>query len=351
MIFKTKDSLEDQIQALELALQESSAGQDRQRCERELALLRAGLKGEQEAAYHIDFHLKDNQNWAVIHDLRVECNGRVAQVDHLLIDRFLEIYVVESKSFRTKIRHAHGGWERLNFNHWEGIPCPMEQNQRHIMVLEESIEKVKLAPTRLGVVLRPRFFNVVVVQPSCSIMGELPNDARIYRMDKLVGKVRGADASTLDLWKVVSPDTLHGFAVGLVNYHKPAPKRVAAQRKTTAAPALHNDNEAAQKCQGCKGPLRTAEENYCRKNGSRFANRLLCRKCQSFAPKQKENSVEKATTLNAGESEIAARCANCGSGVDKKVVVFCRFNTKRFAGPRPVPDLPAFIQNLRTYCM
>ncbi len=59
----------------------------------------------------------------MIHDLRVQCNGRVAQADHLLIDRFLEIYVVESKSFRTKIRHAYGGWERLNFNRWKGIPA------------------------------------------------------------------------------------------------------------------------------------------------------------------------------------------------------------------------------------
>src|SRR5664279_389492 len=145
------------------ALLKAAHGQERQRYEKQLAQVRAGLKGEQEAAYHINFHLKDSKNWAVIHDLRIEWNGRVAQIDHLLVDRFLEIYVVESKSFRTKVRCANGGWERLNFNHWEGIPCPMEQNQRHIMVLEELIEARKLAPTRLGMVLPPKFFNVVVV--------------------------------------------------------------------------------------------------------------------------------------------------------------------------------------------
>lgn len=331
MIFKQKDSLDGQIQELEQALQKTAPGFERQRVEKELALLHAGLKGEQEAAYHIDFHLKDNQNWAVIHDIRLDWNGRVAQIDHLLIDRFLEIYVVESKSFRTKIRHAHGGWERLNFNHWEGIPCPMEQNQRHIIVLEELIEKMKLAPTRLGVVLRPKFFNVVVVQPSCSIMGELPNDARIYRMDKLVGKVRGADASTLDLWKVVSPETLHGFAVDLVNHHQPAPKRVAAQPKTTAAPPLHIDNKTAQKCQGCGGLLTNAEANYCRTNSVRFADQLLCRKCQGYAPKNGQKPM-KAASSETSESQIAGRCAACGTGVDKKVAAFCRFNSKRFSG-------------------
>jgi hypothetical protein len=44
------------------------------------------LKGEKEAAYHIDFHLKDSRHWAVIRDMRVEWNKRVAQIDHLSID-------------------------------------------------------------------------------------------------------------------------------------------------------------------------------------------------------------------------------------------------------------------------
>src|SRR4051794_25489368 len=111
----------------------------RNRLERDLAIARAGVQGEKEAAYHIDFNLKDSKNWAVIHDLSIEWNGRVAQIDHLLLNRLLEIHVVETKSFRTKIRFANGGWERLNFGHWEGIPSPAEQNERHILVLKELL--------------------------------------------------------------------------------------------------------------------------------------------------------------------------------------------------------------------
>ena len=85
MIFKQKDALDDQITALDKAVEDALPGRERQRLEKDVALVRAGLKGEKEAAYHIDFHLKDSQNWAVIHDLRVEWNGRVAQIDHLLI--------------------------------------------------------------------------------------------------------------------------------------------------------------------------------------------------------------------------------------------------------------------------
>ncbi len=60
-------------------------------------MVRSGIKGEEEAAYHINFALKDSKTWVAIHDLRLKCNGRVAQMDHLLIDRFLELYVIESK--------------------------------------------------------------------------------------------------------------------------------------------------------------------------------------------------------------------------------------------------------------
>ena len=61
--------------------------------EREIRTVRAGEKGEREAAYEIDFYHGPSRNWAVIHDLRIEYEGRVAQIDHLLIGRFLDVWV------------------------------------------------------------------------------------------------------------------------------------------------------------------------------------------------------------------------------------------------------------------
>jgi hypothetical protein len=78
-----------------------------------------------------------------------------------------------------------------------------------------------------------------------------------------------------------------------------------------------------------------AEAKYCRTNAARFAGQLLCRKCQGYAPQnqKKRESGEKAVEGGvAGAVEVAARCAVCGTGVDKKVVAFCRFNSKGFEG-------------------
>ena len=77
MIFKEREAADQRVLDLEEALR-LCAGDKRKRLERDLVQARAGLKGEQEAAYHIDFHLKDSKNWAIIHDLRIEWNGRVA---------------------------------------------------------------------------------------------------------------------------------------------------------------------------------------------------------------------------------------------------------------------------------
>ena len=329
MILKTKDSHDDQIREMGGAVESLGPGRERERLEKDLACVRAGLKGELEAAYHIDFHLKDSPNWAVIHDLRIEWNGRVAQIDHLLIDRFLEIYVVESKSFRTKVRFANGGWERLNFNHWEGIPSPVEQNERHILVLREMIDQLGFAPTRLGMVLAPTFFNFVVVQPSCSIIGSFPREVRIHRMDDLVAVIRNSTPSPLGIMKVIAPETLTAFANHLVACHKPAPKPKLFPSKTVAGSI---DSVSGQfrpdRCQGCGGNVSGAEAEYCRARAARFAGQRLCRSCQRSAPELMPVSSVARSGIDA---KPIATCAQCGSPVDAKVVAFCRFNGKRFA--------------------
>lgn len=331
MILKEKDSLEDQIQDLEQVLTKPLAAGYRRRVKKDLAQIRSGLKGEQEAAYHIDFHLKDSLNWAVIHDLRIEWNGRVAQIDHLLIDRCMEIFVVESKSFRTKVRYANGGWERLKDDQWEGIPSPVEQNDRHIAVLKELIKSQQLAPTRFGLALRPTFFNIVVVLPSCSVDGEHPDDARIYRMDSLVKRIRAVDPSALDVLKIIAPETLHAFAAALVACHKPASKLQLLLPKDETAPIPPaTAPPAPQACQGCGGLLTVAEANYCAINKARFGGQLLCRECQRHPAKKAPARV--TAEPEQPDVEITARCAACGAGVDRKVVAFCRFNSRRFAG-------------------
>lgn len=54
-------------------------------------------------AYDIDFYFEPSKNIAVIHDRHLELNGRVAQIDHLLIGCMPEVFVLETKTFSTGI--------------------------------------------------------------------------------------------------------------------------------------------------------------------------------------------------------------------------------------------------------
>jgi hypothetical protein len=60
MLIKSADDKRGQIDALlDILKSKSISNTIRDRVEKELGLLRAGLKGEKEAAYEIDFHFKE----------------------------------------------------------------------------------------------------------------------------------------------------------------------------------------------------------------------------------------------------------------------------------------------------
>ncbi len=331
MIFKERDSSVQSFSELGLAMQNTMAVEHRRRLERELAQHRAGARAEQEAAYHINFHLKASPNWAVIHDLRIECKGRVAQMDHLLISRYLEIYLVESKSFRTKIRYANGGWERINLNRWEAIPSPVDQNQSDIVVLAELIQHHRLAPSRFAT--RLAFHSIIAVQPSCSLIGPIPDEARIYRMDRLVREIRREDPSAIDHLKVVSREALSSFATSLVACHAKGPKSNAAS--VTGENVIKQSSTAVQvkhECSNCCRHLSRAETTFCLVNKPAFAGQFLCRKCQAYFPRVTATPSLPTVDSIMNDTDIAAQCESCGNGVDGKLVAFCRFGSKPFGG-------------------
>lgn len=322
MVFKQKDSEDPQVRALELRVRQSSDAKERARLEKTLAMLWAGVKGEKLSAYHIDFVLKDSPNWAVIHDLRIELNGRVAQIDHILINRFLEIYVIESKCFRTKILYANGGRERLNSsNYWEGIESPVEQNENHIFVLKDLIDTHQLAPTRFG--LSPNFINIVSIQGSCSIIGKLPAKTKVERVDSLVRKLQKQEPSILWLLKIISPETLHAFAKTLVTYHQPVEplqKPIALRDAPRTTPPQTTVGPVPSVTHLCRSPRSH------RRNPNRFqrTNRPHQPRLLAFNPPRK--AARPAPELSHQRKCDTAKFTNHASKGSPSVVLVNRFN-------------------------
>ena len=231
MIIKNTDNKTDALRTLEQLLQQSGiTPMQHKAIEREIAMLRAGIKGEQEAAYQIDFAFKDSTHSVVIHDLRLEVNGRVAQIDHLLIGRSLVTFVLETKHFNSGLKINDNG-EFLRWNNYqktyEGMASPLEQNERHIAVLKEAFGMIDM-PTRLGIRLMPTFNSFVVISAASRIERSPKFDSKnvikadtiktniLQKMDKMgVMDTLGSAA------RFVSYETLEDIARKLCTLHTP----------------------------------------------------------------------------------------------------------------------------------
>ena len=218
--------------------------------EQELIFLRAGIKAEKEAAYLIDFEFKTSPRTIVIHDLRLEVDNRVAQIDHLLIHRTLNIFVLETKYFHSRIKITDNG-EFLRWNNftkdYEGIPSPIAQNERHIAVLKDAFNKIEL-PSRIGMKLSPVFHSIILMGNRTRIVRPKGFDTRQIIKSEMIRKTvddllqkRGFLNDIGNLSRLVSSEEIKKIGRSFRSLHKPISYNYAAKFGLTenAIPQKH----------------------------------------------------------------------------------------------------------------
>jgi hypothetical protein len=193
--------------------------------EDEIRMMRAGIKGEQESAYHIDFDFSDSAITSVIHDLRLEWGGRVAQIDHVVIHRTHKFYVLETKSFAHGLKITDEG-EFLRWNDWkktyEGMPSPIEQNRRHAEVLHDVL-------VRLGYP-KPEIESFVLISPTARIdRSKLHPCPEVVKADqfttaftkRFLASLNSVGGIVNGFSKAIFGDSADAIAKNLVRLHKP----------------------------------------------------------------------------------------------------------------------------------
>ena len=278
--------------------------------------IQAGLKAQKEAAYNIEFALKDTGGDFIIHDLRLEINGKVAQIDHLILNRFLQVYVCETKNFSEGVSYN----EQLEFtsfynNKPYAIPSPIEQNNKHINILKLTVEKNGIQlPKRLGFTMPLKFISLILVSNTARITrANTKIDCEIIK-NEAFGSVYCTEKQTQvsELFKIVSCETVEDIAKKLVKLHKPikfnwidkfgvreylnnspiehAPAVMTKQKidiveplKNETIPTVESEIKNAPKsqvCAICQTPIDNSVAFWCRKNKVKFNNQLLCRENQ-----------------------------------------------------------------------
>ena len=244
MQIKTFDGREHDVTALERLLDERGLpASTRRRIENEIRQIQAGAKGEADAAYEIELWFGRSKNWATLHDLRIEVDGLSAQIDHLLINRLAQIWVCESKHFAEGVSvNEYGEWQRWWHGRAEGMPSPVEQNRRHIHLLQRVFDD--------GLVKRPRRLGLLPMKPEFRSLVLVSNNARIGRPRKRVDgldevikaeqlKTRLIDSFDSEpdykVGRIIGTDGLQQLARDLAALHRPALTDWAARFGVTAA--------------------------------------------------------------------------------------------------------------------
>lgn len=272
---------------------------------KQLRNLRNGIAGERDAAHYIDNHYKDRSTHAVIHDLRIQVGGEIAQIDHLIISRGMHFYLLETKSFNGNlVINDHGEFSVKYANAAVfGIPSPLEQSRRHANVLARLLTELKIK-NRTGNAFQ--FHNIVLVHPKAGISRPAQFDtSQVIKADsfatwheKFQNKLTFLQAisAIFDMRKVQS---LKETAEKLAQRHQPSdplelpefmaltiPTRSPTQGarqvieplpQLSLSDASRVDQKKRLTCSTCGVKITYPEGQFCWNNERRFGGKQYCR--------------------------------------------------------------------------
>ena len=301
MLIKERDRHTNELHQLKSFSKSKLSQKQRFLVDREIRNIKSGEQGEEDSAYYIDFYYKNSNNWAVLHDLRLELNGFSAQIDHILINRMFDIYILESKNYYHGVKITEKG----EFLIWDGkryqaVESPIEQNERHIHLLKKFFAEHHILPKRLGVTIRPRFVNCVLISPKSRIMRPsqkncdttwvLAPDTLKKKIEEEFHKLSHLKAFS-NATKMSSLDSIVNVAEKLKSFHSPKsidfrakfgiPESISQGKKQNGSDVSESSSNY---CFKCKKPISTKVANFCWENKSRFKGRAYCFDCQKLFP-------------------------------------------------------------------
>jgi len=102
--------------------------------------IKAGLAAERQMAFYLKRAFADKEDIFVLNDIRLERNGEVAQIDHLIVHSYGFI-IVESKSVSSKVSvNDHAEWKRIYNNKESGMRSPIQQAKIQASFLTTYLE-------------------------------------------------------------------------------------------------------------------------------------------------------------------------------------------------------------------
>lgn len=206
VILKESSDAKEYLQKLQELLAKAN-GNVKERIEKEIAIVKAGIYGED----NIIFELKNSgMNLVVLHDIYLKTkSGLTSQIDFLVIAPKCN-YVIECKNLVGNIEINNKGDFIRTLSHGgktykEGIYSPITQNLRHMNVLKEIRSEDNNFITRA---LKNATFNdffkslVVLANPKTVIndrYAKKEDKDKVIRADQLINYIKESEAQSKEL--------------------------------------------------------------------------------------------------------------------------------------------------------
>ncbi|MGL4572043.1 MAG: NERD domain-containing protein [Clostridium sp.] len=193
----------------------------RKNIDRDIAMLKYGIDGEK----NTDYELKNSFiPMLILHDIRLEREDYVAQMDYILITKYF-IMILETKKLSGDISINESGEFVRSFKSKfgkvykrEGIYSPVTQNERHIKILKKILKDNKVCKNI------PIYSAVVMANPKSIInKGKAPKDVKdqIVKYDQLGKFIKNKlDVDKKNNSGIVVDKKMYGVAEFLKNNNK-----------------------------------------------------------------------------------------------------------------------------------
>ncbi len=280
----------------------------------ELMRFKKGIQGEKDSAFYIENHFKSSENHVILHDLRFVIDGEVTQIDHLIINKVLGIYLLETKNYACNLIINDRGEFTAEYESGRfGIPSPIEQSLRHERALCKLLERLDIVGRTQK---QPDFHHVVMLDPKATIQrpaAKVFDTSNVIKSDQFttwhknfVEKI-GIGTLFKSALNMRSMDTLKEWGEKLKRQHRPAdllalpdfmqprqaakpaapapafvaptaPSHPAPPPVQAKAPAPASAAAPAKEpvCAHCAVKLSLGVAQYCQDNAKRFNGKLYC---------------------------------------------------------------------------
>lgn len=246
--------------------------------------MRAGQAAEVQTRRHLDERFARSPDHAVLHDLRLDAgDGGFVQIDHLVLNRFAEAWVVETKSAVGGFAiDRTGQWTRGDRAGTVLISSPVRQAERQASAIGRLDYDRKLPlPRRVRLLGGLDVRALVVVADGTPV--SIPDDPPEVVIRELGRIVRG-DGIGERMWQDWQYSVQREGVEGERNWTRAflAPLRLIGRHELTelkdalCALAL----PAAGQCATCDRAVSRGEQEYCRDQPQRFGGKTHCYTCQ-----------------------------------------------------------------------